>query len=61
MSENDIEKKEQVFFLFNNEKEDINTQIQKSFMAYLKDTIKIDKKRLKIWINSYIIFLAGDC
>lgn len=44
MSKNDIEKKEQVFCIFNDEKADINMQIQKSFIAYLKDTIKIDKK-----------------
>ena len=44
MSENNIEKKEQVIYIFNNKKEDINMQIQKSFISYLKDTIKIDKK-----------------
>lgn len=44
MNENDIEKKEQVIYIFNNNKEDINMQIQKSFILYLKDTIKIDKK-----------------
>ena len=44
MNENYIEKKEQVIYIFNNNKEDINMQIQKSFISYLKDTIKIDKK-----------------
>ena len=44
MSENDIEKKEQIIYIFNNNKENINKQIEKSFIAYLKDTIKIDKK-----------------
>lgn len=44
MSRNDIEKKEQIIYIFNNNKENINTQIQKSFIVYLKDTIKIDKK-----------------
>lgn len=44
MNENDKEKKEQVIYIFNNNKEDINIQIQKSFIAYLKDTIKSDKE-----------------
>lgn len=44
MSENDTDKKGQLFCIFNNKKEDINMQIQKSFIAYLKDWIKIDKK-----------------
>ena len=44
MSENNAKKKEQVIYIFNNNKEDINIQIQKSFITYLKDTIKIDKK-----------------
>ena len=44
MSENDIEKKEQVIYIFNNNKEDINMQIQKSFISYIKDTIKSDKE-----------------
>ena len=44
MNENDKEKKEQVIYIFNNNKEDINMQIQKSFISYLKDMIKIDKK-----------------
>lgn len=44
MSENNTEKKEQIIYIFNNNKEDINIQIQKSFIAYLKDMVKIDKK-----------------
>lgn len=44
MNENDKEKKEQVIYIFNNNKEDINTQIQKSFISYIKDTIKSDKE-----------------
>ena len=44
MNENDKEKKEQVIYIFNNNKEDINIQIQKSFISYLKDTIKSDKE-----------------
>ncbi len=40
MSENDTEKKEQVFCIFNNDKENINMQIEKSFIAYLKNLIK---------------------
>ncbi len=44
MNENDIEKKEQIIYIFNNNKEDIDIQIQKSFIAYLKDWVKIDKK-----------------
>jgi len=46
MNENDKEKKEQVIYIFNNKKEDINIQIQKSFIAYLKDRIKSDKEPL---------------
>ena len=44
MSENDKEKKEQVIYIFNNNKEDINIQIQKSFISYIKDTTKSDKE-----------------
>ena len=44
MNENDKEKKEQVIYIFNNNKEDINTQIQKCFISYIKDTIKSDKE-----------------
>ena len=44
MKENNTDKKEQVIYIFDNNKEDINIQIQKSFISYLKDTIKIDKK-----------------
>ena len=44
MNENDKEKKEQVIYIFNNNKEDINMQIQKSFISYIKDTIKSDKE-----------------
>ena len=44
MSENDIEKKEQIIYIFNNNKEHINTQIQKTFISYIKDIIKSDKE-----------------
>lgn len=44
MNENDKEKKEQVIYIFDNNKEDINTQIQKSFISYIKDTAKSDKE-----------------
>lgn len=44
MGRNDIEKKEQVIYIFNNNKEDINIQIQKSFISYIKDTVKSDKE-----------------
>lgn len=44
MNENDKEKKEQVLYIFNNNKEDINMQIQKSFISYIKDTVKSDKE-----------------
>lgn len=44
MSENEKDKKEQIIYIFNNNKEDINIQIQKSFISYLKDTIKSDKE-----------------
>ena len=43
MSKNNKEKKEQVIYIFNNNKEDINIQIQKSFISYIKDTVKSDK------------------
>ena len=39
MSKNNIEKKDQIFCVFNNNKENINIQIQKSFLAYLKDCL----------------------
>ncbi|MCI9365502.1 MAG: hypothetical protein HFJ54_02555 [Clostridia bacterium] len=44
MSENNTDKKEQVFCIFSNDKENINKQIEKSFIFYLKDTIKSDKE-----------------
>ncbi len=44
MSENDTEKKEQVFCIFNNDKENINMKIEKSFIAYLKKLIEDDKE-----------------
>lgn len=44
MSENDIEKKEQVFCIFNNDKENIDKQIEKSFIIYLKSLIKDNKE-----------------
>ena len=43
MNKNNIDKKEQIFCIFNNEKEDINIQVEKSFIAYLKDSIKDNK------------------
>lgn len=44
MSENNTDKKEQVFCIFNNDKENINTQIEKSFIIYLKSLIKDNKE-----------------
>ena len=44
MNKNNTDKKEQVFCIFNNDKEDINILIEKSFIAYLKDSI-IDNKK----------------
>ena len=44
MNKNNTDKKEQVFCIFNNDKEDINIQIEKSFIAYLKDSVKDNKK-----------------
>ncbi len=44
MNKSNIDKKEQIFCIFNNDKENINTQIEKSFIAYLKDSIKDNKK-----------------
>ena len=46
MNKNNIDKKEQIFCIFNNDKEDINIQIEKSFIAYLKDSIKYNKKKI---------------
>lgn len=37
MNKNDKGKKEQFIYIFNNNKEDINMQIQKSFITYLRD------------------------
>ena len=42
--ENDIDKKEQVFCIFNNDKENIDKQIEKSFIIYLKSLIKDNKE-----------------
>ena len=44
MNKNSIDNKEQIFCIFNNDKEDINIQIEKSFIAYLKDSVRVDKK-----------------
>ena len=44
MSQDNTDKKEQVIYIFNNNKEDINMQIQKSFISYIKDTIKDNKE-----------------
>ena len=44
MNENDIDKKEQVFCIFNNDKENIDKQIEKSFIIYLKSLIKDNKE-----------------
>ena len=44
MNKNNIDKKEQILCIFNNEKENINIQVEKSFIAYLKDSIKDNKK-----------------
>ncbi len=44
MIENNKDKKEQVIYIFNNNKEDINMQIEKSFISYIKDTAKSDKE-----------------
>lgn len=44
MNENDTQAKDKMFFVFNNDKENINTQIEKSFKAYLKNLVKEDAK-----------------
>lgn len=44
MNKNNTDKKEQIIYIFNNNKEDINIQIQKSFISYIKDRIKSDKE-----------------
>ena len=44
MNKSNIDKKEQTFCIFNNDKENINIQIEKSFIAYLKDSIKDNKR-----------------
>lgn len=44
MNENNTNKKEEIIYIFNNNKEDINTQIQKSFISYIKDWVKSDKE-----------------
>ena len=43
MNKSNTEKKEQIFYIFNNNKEDINIQVEKSFIAYLKDFNKNNK------------------
>ena len=44
MSENEKDKKEQIIYIFNNNKENINTKIEKSFIIYLKSLIKDNKE-----------------
>ncbi len=44
MSENNTQKKEKVIYIFNNDKENINMQIEKSFIEYFKNLIKDDKE-----------------
>ena len=44
MNKNNTDKKEQVFCIFNNDKENINIQIEKSFIEYLKNYLKANKK-----------------
>ena len=44
MSQDNTDKKEQVIYIFNNNKEDINMQIQKSFISYINDIVKSDKE-----------------
>ena len=44
MNKNNIDKKGQTFCIFNNDKKDINMQIEKSFIAYLIDLVKDNKK-----------------
>lgn len=40
MNENNIQAKDKIFFIFNSDKENINTKIEKSFEIYLKNVIK---------------------
>ena len=44
MSKDNTDKKEQVIYIFNNEKENIDKQIEKSFIIYLKSLIKDNKE-----------------
>lgn len=44
MNENNVQAKDKMFFIFNNDKKNINTQIEKSFIIYLKNSIKDDKE-----------------
>ncbi len=43
MNENNIQAKDKIFFIYNSEKENINTKIEKSFEIYLKDLIENNK------------------
>lgn len=44
MNEKNTQAKDKLFFAFNNYKENINTQIEKSFKIYLKNLIKDNKE-----------------
>jgi len=39
-----IENKEKIYYIYNNEKEDINEKIKKVFEIYLKDCIKTEEE-----------------
>lgn len=44
MNENNIQAKDKIFFIFNSDKENINTKIERTFEIYLKDLIENDKE-----------------
>lgn len=43
MNENNIQAKDKIFFIFNSDKENINTKIERTFEIYLKDLIENGK------------------
>ena len=44
MNENNIQAKDKIFFIFNSDKENINTKIERTFEIYLKDLIENGKE-----------------
>lgn len=55
-----MEKKEKIYFIFNNEKESFHSQMQKAFKEYLKDAMK-ENKAIEMQGKQVYNDLADDC